>query len=70
MIIDRLTETQGYLEDDSGEIRPVPRGMLPSGAKEGDVLTYDGESYRVDEIKTAERREKVLQRLKRTLRDL
>ncbi|MEA4824297.1 MAG: DUF3006 domain-containing protein [Clostridiaceae bacterium] len=70
MIIDRLTETQGYLEDDGGEIRPVPRGMLPSDAKEGDVLTFDGESYHIDAKKTAERHQKVLQRLKRTLRDL
>ena len=65
MIIDRLTDTQAYLEDEDGRVTPVPRDRIPENAREGDVLRCTGGIYRVDEARTAQRRESMKKRLER-----
>ena len=68
MIVDRLTETRAYLEDDGGDILSVPRERLPAGVREGDVLIADGEGYRIDEKAAEARREMLKDRLARLMK--
>ena len=64
-IIDRITETRAYIEDEDGCIRPYPRAALPAGAREGDCLTCAGGEWRVDAGETRARRERIKKRLER-----
>jgi len=51
---------------ESGESRAeIPRALLPQDAKEGDVLIYENQTYRVDAQTTAQRRREVLERLRK-----
>ena len=68
MIIDRITETQVYIEDDDGAVRAFPRSMLPEDAREGDVLRNTGGVWRVDAEKTKERRNRMKKRLERLIK--
>ena len=68
MIVDRITETQVYIEDEAGGIRAIPRALLPEGAREGDVLVRTGGIWRVDAEKTEKRRAMTKNRLERLIK--
>ncbi len=68
MIVDRITETRVYIEDDDGTVRAFPRSVLPEGAREGDVLRDTGGVWRVDAEKTKERRKRMKNRLERLIK--
>ena len=68
MIVDRITETRVYIEDEAGGIRAFPRAQLPEGAREGDVLRNTGGVWRVDAEKTEKRRAMMKNRLERLIK--
>lgn len=55
--IDRLEGGLAVLEDENGSLRTVERGLLPDGARAGDVLAFDGDVYRIDREETRRRRD-------------
>ena len=68
MIVDRITETRVYIEDESGSIRPFPRAALPAGVREGDALVFAGGAWQIDTEKTEKRRKMMKNRLERLLK--
>lgn len=54
-IIDRFEGGFAVIEDGDKHF-DIPCAALPEGAKEGDVLVQDEAGYRVDHLKTTERR--------------
>ena len=44
--VDRIEGPLAVLQDDEGENRTVPLAELPEGLREGDVLCWEGESWR------------------------
>ena len=65
--IDRFEDTVAVLQDDDGKNHNVQRSLLPSGASQGDVLSYDGKHYYLDPEETKRRREDI-RRLQNKLR--
>ncbi len=67
-ILDRWEGDTAVIEvtDEADQIRwqQVPRQQLPD-AREGDVLLFDGQHWKVDETATALRRQKIARRLAR-----
>ena len=65
-ILDRIEGDFALLEDsDTGKMNPVPLGQLPAPLQEGDCLVEENGTFQVDPERTRQRREEVLQRLKR-----
>jgi len=64
MIIDRFEGEFAVVEDGEKLLR-ISKTLFPETAKEGDVIIKDGETYRVDFEKTAERRQEVLAKLRK-----
>ena len=59
-VIDRVENELAVCEAlDSGETRQFKTALLPEGAKEGDVLVYDGARLILDEESTAARTKKI-----------
>ncbi len=54
--IDRFEGNVAVLVDAEGMAITVERGLLPPGAREGDIVMYDGENYHTNEAETAEKR--------------
>ena len=67
LAIDRFEEQWAILEDDEGRLTRVERSRLPDGARQGDVLSAEGDAYTVDAEETAARRARI-RRLEQTLR--
>jgi hypothetical protein len=64
LIIDRFEGDFAVAEN--GEARlDIPRSLLPVTAKEGDVLIKEGENYRIDAGLTAERRQRISEKIKK-----
>ena len=67
-IIDRIEDGIAVLEDkNTGEIIELPKKALPRGAKEGQLLTKQGESFVIDRAGTDKRREEMRARLDKIL---
>ncbi len=54
--IDRFEGDIAVLVDGEGIAVSVSRAILPSGACEGDIVSFDGEKYSLDNQTTAEKR--------------
>jgi hypothetical protein len=61
LIIDRFENGFAICEKQIVEMIDIKTDELPSDAKEGDCLVFDGETYRVDESATQDRR-KIIQK--------
>ncbi|MCL2852797.1 MAG: DUF3006 domain-containing protein [Defluviitaleaceae bacterium] len=60
LVIDRIESGIAVCEPlDQGETREFEIALLPKGAKEGDVLIYDGKRLIFDEDSTAARTNKI-----------
>ncbi|SET13866.1 Protein of unknown function [Olsenella sp. KH3B4] len=55
VIVDRFEGSIAVVEAGLGRMRNVPRAQLPPGTREGDVLLFDGRTYRKDAAATGER---------------
>ncbi|MDR1754413.1 MAG: DUF3006 domain-containing protein [Eubacterium sp.] len=62
-IIERFEKNVALLEQD-GEIIKVDRGLIPLGAKEGDLLVLTNGFYSVDIKGTEDRRNEILRKMK------
>ena len=58
-IIDRFEGNYAVCEAADLSMTNVERSKLPSEAKEGDTIIYDGEVYTIDEDDTNRRRERI-----------
>lgn len=68
-IIDRWEGDYGILENEQGEMEQILRKNLPPQAREGDVLSWDGGVYRIEEEETRVRRARVEEKMKRLWAD-
>lgn len=66
MIIDRFEGEFAVLETEGGMMN-VHRSFLPSFAREGDVVRYDGSGYGIDRESTEDLRSEVRNRLHKLL---
>lgn len=57
--IDRFEEDTAVLQDYDGNIKNIPRGMLPDNAKQGDILNFKNNRFIIDGAETARRRDYV-----------
>ena len=57
--VDRIVGGIAVLTDDNGAVKEVPCKDLPAEVKEGDILSFDGECYRLEAEKTADKKEEV-----------
>ena len=65
-VIDRFEEEWAILECiDKDETRDIPRGELPKGAREGQVLLFDGDTWVIDHAQTAARRAMIMEKFAR-----
>lgn len=60
-IIDRFEGDMAVCETSSGSSVNLPKKLISSDAKEGDVLIKCGEIFIIDKDKTRQRRNKILQ---------
>ncbi len=68
IIVDRFEGAYAVCEMDDQSMQTIPLAELPSGIKEGDVLTVvDGEYVR-DVQQTKERTERIAQKMNRLFR--
>jgi len=59
-VIDRIESGIAVCEQlDTGDFREFKIALLPKGAKEGDVLNFDGTTLTLDRECTAARKEKI-----------
>ena len=60
LVIDRIESDIAICEDlITGEIREIKIALLPKGAKEGDVINFDGTDITLDNQCTDARKEKI-----------
>lgn len=64
LIIDRFEEMYAVVEDDDRMIK-LPKELLDADCAEGDVIVQRDGRYYPDKEKTAQRREEILQKLKK-----
>ena len=64
IIIDRIDDGIAVLETDTG-MQTVSADQMPEGARDGDVLH---DHYEVDAIATEERRNRILERMRKRKR--
>jgi len=67
-IIDRFEGEFAVLEEDGGGHIDVPKGQLPEGAHEGDVLEQAETGFIIREGLTHERRERITGKQRRLFR--
>lgn len=65
-IVDRIEGALAVLESDDMAYHDAPVADLPEGVKRGDCLEREGDSWRIDEVRTEERRVR-LEKLRRSL---
>lgn len=64
LIIDRLEGEYAVCEDnDTEQMKKLPKVMLPSGAREGDCLVLEGGQWKIDATETLRRRRETAARL-------
>ena len=59
-IIDRFEGTMAVCQNETKQMRDIPRAQLPPQMKEGDVVVEDGGQYRFDPEETARRRQSAI----------
>jgi hypothetical protein len=64
IIIDRFEEGTAILEND-GDFTEIERNLLPDTAKEGDIVSLIDGKYIINQEKTALRRSKIVDRLRK-----
>jgi hypothetical protein len=68
-IIDRFEAEQAICQDMySGEIFALKKNLLPSEAKEGDLLSAKQKGYHIEQQETKIRKQKLEERMKRLFR--
>lgn len=60
LTVDRITEGIAVLEKEDMSHIEVPVNLLPCGVKEGVVLSFDGEAYRLDNYAGNAARERII----------
>jgi hypothetical protein len=65
IIIDRFERDMAVCEKPDRTMISIPRGQLPPGVKEGDVLVINGDTLTLDATETARRKKVVEDRMKR-----
>ena len=65
LIIDRFEGKFAVCEQDGGKMVNIDRSRLPEEAREGDVLTSDGNGFAVDHKETELRRKRIRERMDR-----
>lgn len=60
LTVDRIEEGFAILEKEDMSYENVPLSLLPSGTKEGSVLTFDGTTYTLDLDAEAEARARII----------
>ncbi|MGN0447873.1 MAG: DUF3006 domain-containing protein [Acutalibacteraceae bacterium] len=60
LTVDRIEEGFAILEKEDMSYENVPLSLLPSGTKEGSVLTFDGTTYTLDPDAEAEARARII----------
>jgi hypothetical protein len=68
VVIDRFEGDIAVCEKPDRTTVNIPRGHLPCGANEGDVLIIEGNDIRIDPARTLKRREAVQNKLRRLRR--
>ena len=58
LIVARIENGFAVCEQDDGSFVDLPLDRCSGTVREGDVLVYSGEGYRVDEAETTKRRER------------
>lgn len=61
-IIDRFEGEFAVLERESGGTKDIPKAQLP-GAREGDVIIFEGGTYRIDKEETQKRKELIAEKM-------
>lgn len=64
-IVESIEDGIARLENDGNESVLAALSLLPVGAKEGDILNFEGEKYTFDAEATAERRKAVYEKFNR-----
>lgn len=67
IIIDRIDDGVAVLETDTG-MQTVPADQMPEKARDGDVLQWVHDHYEIDAIATEERRNRILERMRKRKR--
>jgi hypothetical protein len=67
-VLDRWEGDAAVVEDETGKSFPVARSLLPSTAREGDLLLLEDGRWRMDEAGTRALREQVRRRMSRLRR--
>ena len=67
-IVEAIEDGVARLECDRTAAEYVQLSLLPEGVREGDVLSFDGEKYNLDENATAQRRKAVYDKFSRLFR--
>lgn len=65
--VDRIEDGVAVLEDDMLSMLPVPCCLLPEGAREGSLLSFDGENYVLCADEEAARRRRLFDLQKKLL---
>lgn len=65
LIVERIESGLAVLEKENLSHETVELCLLPTGVKEGSVLTFDGTEYRLDEREEEDRRRRILEKQKR-----
>ena len=60
LTVERITENIAVLEKEDMSHIEVSISELPPGIKEGNILVFDGASYRADNKAEAEARERII----------
>ncbi len=58
--VDRINGSFAVCEREDMTTVELSLSLLPEGTKEGSVLCFDGDSYKISEEKEAERKENIL----------
>lgn len=63
-ILDRLEGETAVLEG-TGSLWDAPRAQLPPETAPGDVLTWDGQTWRIDQAQTQARKSRMAEKMRR-----
>lgn len=67
-IVDRVEGDVAVLERDDLEIVDVPLSELPEGVRQHDCLEEDGGAWRIDRDRTAERKRRIEEKMRKLFR--
>jgi hypothetical protein len=60
VVIDRFEGRFAVCEGEDGRMINIEKERIPDSAREGDVLSFTGETITIDEEETKRRRERIL----------